>query len=223
MHPTELFDELKKQYELSSDSELADLVGLTPSRISQIRKGESNLTVRQLASYMRKAEERGRKQAFSSAIRPIVEMYPIEVVSSKQDKKWELLSTGKDNPIQQALRKHLEESKGIYVFYDSQGCAIYAGKTERQNLWKEMTSAYNRERSNHQVLFVDHPTTGTFKPAWEAPRQPKKRAVQLFRTASYFSAFEVSPELIPNLEAFIIRSFCNSLSNKKMERFTSTN
>ena len=220
MHPSELLDELTEKNGLHSDSELAGLIGLTPSRISQMRSRGAALTARQVASYIRKAEERGRSLAFHEPIRPIVEFFPIEVVSSKQDAKWELLPTGKSHPRNQTLRKCLENTQGLYMLYDSQGCAIYAGKTETQGIWKEMTSAFNRERSNHQALFVSHPTTGkTFSTAWERPKQPKKRVVYLHDTAHFFSAYEVVPELISKLEALVVRAFCNSLSNKKMEKF----
>jgi hypothetical protein len=220
MHPSELFDELKQRNFLGSDADLAKLIGLTSARISQMRSRNINLSVRQLASYIKKAEDRGRRLALVDPIRPVVEMYPINAVSSKQVAKWELLPTGKANPKNQAIRKLLESSQGLYLLYDSQGRAIYAGKTEKQNIWKEMTSAFNRERSNHQAFFVAHPTNGsTFSPAWETPRHPQKKVVYLYDTAHYFSAYEVVPELIPKLEALVVRAFCNSLSNKKMERF----
>ena len=220
MHPSEFFDELKKRNGLTSDTELASLIGLTSARISQMRTRKGNLTARQLASYIQKAEDRGRVLALTDPIRPIVEMYPISAVSSKQDAKWEMLPTGKTHPRNQIIRSILEKSQGIYLLYDSQGCAIYAGKTEKQNIWKEMNDAFNRERSNHQAFFVQHPNSGsTFSPAWETPRQPKKMVVYLYDTAHYFSAYEVTPSLIPKLEALVVRAFCNSLSNKKMEKF----
>ena len=220
MHPSELFDELKQRNGLGSDTELANLIGLTSARVSQMRSRNNNLSARQLASYIRKAGDRGHQLALADPIHPIVEMYPISAVSSKQDVKWELLPTGKANPRNQAIRKLLENVQGLYVLYDSQGCAIYAGKTEKQNIWKEMTNAFNRERSNHQAFFVDHPTNGsTFSPAWKTPRHPQKKVVYLYNTAHYFSAYEVVPALIPKLEALVVRAFCNSLSNKKMERF----
>jgi hypothetical protein len=185
-----------------------------------LRSGTNLLTARQVTSFLLKAAENATKAAFVDAIRPSVEMYRIEVVSSKQDAKWELLPTGKGDMRNQALRKHLESIRGVYFFFDSQGRAIYAGKTEKQNIWKEMTHAFNRERSNHQAFFVTHPTTGqSFAPAWEKPRQPRKQQVYLHDTAYYFSAYEVTGSLIPKLEAFIVRAFCNTLSNKKMETF----
>lgn len=220
MHPVELFNEVKKQYKLKSDLDVAEVLGLTSGRISQLRSGAKQLSVRQVTSFLLKAAENARKTAFVNAIRPSVEMYRIDVVSSRQDAKWELLPTNKRDTRNHALRKHLESIKGVYLFYDSQGRAIYAGKTEKQNIWKEMTHAFNRERSNHQAFFVSHPSTGqSFSPAWETPRQPRKQQVYLHDTAHYFSAYEVNGNLIPKLEAFIVRAFCNTLSNKKMETF----
>ena len=90
MHPSELLDELTEKNGLHSDRELARLIGLTPSRISQMRSRTTALTARQVASYIRKAEERGRSLAFCEPIRPIVEFFPIEVVPSRQDAKCEL-------------------------------------------------------------------------------------------------------------------------------------
>jgi hypothetical protein len=220
MYPAELFDELKKRNDFSSDSDVARLLGLTPARISQMRSRKHVLTARQIASYFQRSYTLGNKNAFVQPIRPIVEMYPIQAVMSKQDAKWEPLPTTKTHPRNRAIREHLEKSQGIYVFFDSLGCAIYVGKTEKQNIWKEMTNAFNRERSNHQTFVVAHPKTGaSFSPAWEKPRQPQKRVAYLYNTASYFSAYDVVDGLTPSLEALLVRVFCNSLSNKKMEKF----
>lgn len=148
-------------------------------------------------------------------------MYPIERTASRQDAKWEIIPSNKTNNTRQnELRSYLEKSKGIYFFYDSGGKIIYTGKTEKQTLWKEMNSAFNRERQAHTVFQVKHPTTGdSFKPAWKKLRQPRSRAVYLHDTANYFSVYEVSFELIGNLEAMIIRAMCNDISNVKMEKF----
>ncbi len=220
MNPNQLFDQLKAQYQISADSDLACCLGITSARISQIRIKNAPLTVRQLAVFIKKAAENAKCIAFVDAIRPIVEMFPIERHPYTQNAKWEILPTGHSHSKNQSLRTCLESSKGLYILYDSQGCAIYAGKTEHQNIWKEMTSAFNRERTSHQAFFVSHPTTGqAFSPAWETPRQPRKRLVYLYDTAHYFSAYEVAQGLIPKLEALVVRAFCNSLSNKKMETF----
>lgn len=220
MHPSELFDALKHRHDLKSDSDVASYIGLTPARVSQMRMRKGKLSTRQIVSYLEKAHDNGHKEAMELPIAPIVEMYPVKAVLSKQEKKWEPLPTGKSNPRNREIRKHLEEAAGIYALFDSLGCPIYVGKTEKQNLWKEMTNAFNRERSNHQTFIVQHPTTGaTFSPAWESPRQPVKRRAYLYKTAFFFSAYKVTPALIPKLEALLVRIFCNTLSNKKMEKF----
>ena len=71
----------------------------------------------------------------------------------------------------------------------------------------------------HRSFIVPHPTTGaSFEPAREKIRQPAKRVVFLHDTASFFSAYRVESGLISKLEALLVRVFCNTLTNKKMEK-----
>ena len=222
MYAHALFDDLKAAHDYNSDSDLARLIGLTPGRISQMRMREHVLTTRQVVSYLAKAEERGKKMALESIVKPIVEMYPIDATPSKQDRFWEVLPTRKTDIRNVQIRAFLAKAQGIYILYDSLGCAIYVGKTLTQGIWKELNNAFNRERSNHQAVFVSHPTTGTtFKPTWESPRQPKSKQVYLYDTAHYFSAYDVTAAAIGDLEALLVRAFANNLSNKKMEKFSS--
>lgn len=220
MHPVHLFDELMIKYGVSTDADIASILSLTPGHVSQLRKSEKELTARQIVSFMQKVGKYTRADAFADSIKPVVEMYKIAKESSAQGKKWEVLLTGEGSVRSNAIRKHLELVQGIYAFFDSQGIAIYVGKTVKRNLWAEMKDAYNRERSNHKIVVVSHPTTGdSFVPAWQKKRAPTIKQAYLYDTASYFSAYEVAPELIPKLEAFATRVFCNTLSNKKMENF----
>lgn len=161
------------------------------------------------------------KRAVKNAVRPIVELCAIEKITSRQEANWEIIpSTKAKYPRQYELRQYLEGAKGIYFFYDSGGKILYTGKTEKQTLWKEMNNAFNRERQAHKVYQVDHPKRGTsFIPAWKKIRQPRSRVVCLHDSAKYFSVYEVSPQLIANLEAMIIRAFCNDVSNVKMEKY----
>lgn len=221
MKPRELLNTLKRKFNVDTDVAIGKIIGLTGGRLSQWRSSRRQLTTRQVASLIKRTSELAEKRAVKSAIRPIVELYPIERTSSPQDAKWEIIPSDKtENPRQNKLRAYLENSKGIYFFYDSGGKIIYTGKTEKQTLWKEMKSAFNRERQAHTVFKVKHPTTGaSFKPAWKKLRQPRIRVVYLHDTAQYFSVYEVSSELIGNLEAMIIRAVCNDVSNIKMEKF----
>lgn len=215
MLPHEFLDELKDQNNIRSDSDLSDFLNISPGRVSQLRSMRHDLNAKQACNLLSSAID----SALENAIRPIVEMYPIERTASKHDMKWELLPT-KNNDRNNAIRKYLERTQGIYILYDSLRCAIYTGKTVERNIWSEMTNAFNRERSHHKSFIINHPTTGSkFSPARDQPRQPVERVVYLYDTALYFSAYEIAPSLISKLEALLVRAFCNSLSNKKMEKF----
>ena len=185
------------------------------------RNTNRNISTRQVATLVKRSSRLAEKKAVKSSIRPIVEFYPIDKSESQQSVRWEILpSDSVEYPLQYELRTYLEKLQGIYFFYDSGGRIIYTGKTEAQSLWKEMNSAFNRERQAHKVFKVKHPTNvDSFKPAWEKLRQPRSRVVYLYQTAKFFSVYEAAPGLIGNLEAMIIRAFCNDVSNVKMEKF----
>ncbi|WP_456403832.1 hypothetical protein [Hydrogenimonas sp.] len=108
-----------------------------------------------------------------------------------------MIPSDKNNNLREyKLRKYLEDAKGVYFFYDSSGKIIYTGKTEKQTLWAEMKSIFNRERQARAVFQVKHPTTGvSFDPAWKKLTQPRSRVVYLHETANYFSVYEVSDDL----------------------------
>jgi hypothetical protein len=220
MKAIELFDKLKNDFDLKTDSDLAKLLGLTSGRLSQLRKSNSKLSTRQVVGMLKRTATFAKKKALRSAIRPIVELYPIRRTSSRQEKKWEIISSDKGKHSKESsLRKYLEKARGIYFYYDSGGKILYTGKTEKQTLWKEMNGAFNRERQTNKVYLVKHPSTGkTFTPAWKKLRQPKNEVVFLHDIAQFFSVYEVAPEIISNLEAMIIRALCNNLSNVKMEK-----
>ena len=221
MKPKELIDKLKSTFDVGTDAAVGKLVGLTGGRLSQWRSDRGKLTTRQVASLIKRTAELAKKRTVKTAIRPIVELYPVEKTSSRQDAKWEIIPSNKaKHPCQHELRKYLERKRGIYFFYDSGGKILYTGKTEKQTLWKEMKGAFNRERQAHKVYQVKHPKTGaSFTPAWKKQRQPRSKVIYLHDTAKFFSAYEVTPELIGNLEAMIIRSLCNDVSIIKMEKF----
>ena len=77
-------------------------------------------------------------------IAPVVEMYPIEAVLSKQEKVG-AASNGQVKHAESWIRKHLEAAAGIYALFDSLWLPDLRGQDRRkQNLWKEMTNAFNR-------------------------------------------------------------------------------
>jgi hypothetical protein len=101
--------------------------------------------------------------------------------------------------------KTLEASQGVYAFYDTQGEIIYCGKTVGNNLLSEMGQAYKLKRTQYKRRFA---LNGEIRLV----------NLKLIDTAAYFSAYCVDPDLISNLEAFVIRIAPNNLINRKIEK-----
>lgn len=140
---------------------------------------------------------------------------------SKREASWQIFDGGKDALLYaQGFKAALEDSFGIYVFYDSRGQALYVGKAREQTLWKEMNLAFNRKRDVQTIALLHHPERNQeFKPGYEKLRQPKDTKLELFDLAWYFSAYSVHDGMIDDLEALMVRSFANNLLNVRMETF----
>lgn len=233
MNGTDLLDELSKRIKKRlgvgtiTDRVLADEIGVTARNLALLRDRE--LTPRQVVNLIDQAEKRGSESTIAQAISPIVEFFHIDHAESKQGAKWELFSdSGADgkHPYLTGLKKRLESTRGIYLFYDSRGRAIYAGKTRHQTLWKEMNLVFNKESGNVQNIFrVSHPTSPTsrktYRDAEDGARLIRNQYVALHEIATYVSAYEIADELIGKLEALIVRAFANDLLNVRMEKFDS--
>lgn len=223
----DLIAQIKRKNGLKTDSQVAKFLGLTSAAVAQWQSPGKNLTPLQMAQAITRVDEKSRKEATLKAhettIRPIVEFFPLDPTESSQGAKWELFETGKEaSRMLNGLRKKLSNSHGIYIFYDSRGRALYAGKANRTKLWAEMKSAFNRSRDTNQVYRVPHPERDQeFLTATEKLRQPTMTAQKLCDLASYVSAFEIDNGMIDNLEALIVRAFANDLLNKNMEKFSS--
>jgi hypothetical protein len=150
------------------------------------------------------------------AIRPIIEFYPLTKTATSHGVKWNILDPKSQR--MKLVRVELKAAHGIYVFYNSQCHAIYVGKANKLSLWRELKNAFNRKREAQIVWKVKHPLTGnSFIPAYIIKRRIKKRHVYLHEIASFLSVYEVGDRLIDNLEAILLRTFPNELSNAKME------
>jgi hypothetical protein len=127
------------------------------------------------------------------------------------------------HPYLAGLKRELEAHRGVYVFYDSRGRALYVGKTKSQSLWKEINLAYNRDRDPRlqSILRVQHPERRQdFRTSDEMRRQIRPINVRLHELAQYVSAYQVADEMIGDIESLLIRSFPNDLLNKKIENLT---
>jgi len=219
MKAVELIAALKKKLGKSTQGEVAEAIGLSMNTLSTWNKHNKDLTPDQVASALVKARAAAVAESQFHTIKPIVEHFPIEPNESKRQAGFELFdkSAGKRNG---GLKKALENASGIYIFYDSRGQALYAGKAKEQSLWSEMNRAFNRDREVQKFKLIEHQTESEeFIPAYEKGRQHRPTELRLHCLARYFSAYAVDDGMVNDLEALLVRGFANDLLNVKMERF----
>lgn len=220
--PTLVID-LKKKFKVRTDKQLAEKLGNSHAGVQLIKKKPA-VTSRQAVSLIRKASDRGSTSSVSNAISPVVEFYPITPRASMgggNDVFNPDDTDGQPHDYKVGLKGELKKHKGIYVFFDSRGQAMYVGRTNKQTLWKELNLAFNRQRGDVQsIKRVNHPTRNQpYKTSGEKLRSIVDRPVPLADLAHYFSAYAVEPPLIKSLEAMLIRCFANNVLNIKMESF----
>lgn len=221
MKAIDLIAELKRKFTISTDRALAARLGMTEIALGNWKKRTEPLSVRQIANAIDKASRIAVAHSQQSMIRPIVEFFPIERASVGSNGKYAVMRSGTGaGKHRNGLKAELEAAKGLYIFYDTRGKALYAGQTKRQNLWKEMNLAFNRDRSAQVMTLVKHPTNDVpFVAANKKVRQPTDVNLKLHDLAAYFSAIEVTDAAIDDLEALLVRVFPNDLLNFKMEKF----
>lgn len=219
MDTQSLLDKLKTKFDLDSDEELAERIGVPLSQIKGWKKRE-DITETIVANLIVKAVERGGEIALKDSIKPIVEFFPINITESKRSGKFEILTSDSDEDVYEVqMKNYLKKHNGIYLFYNSTGHVIYVGKAQKQSLWAEMNSAFNRDRKDNQSAYlVIHDSKGDFIPAFEKTKDIANYSVFLHHVARYFSAYSVCDALINNLEAFLIRAIPNDVTNTRMEK-----
>lgn len=206
-----------------TDSVLAKSIGVTPAQLANYRG--KIITPRQVANLAERYSKEKERQLVENAVAPIVEFLQIDLTESRHGAKWEIFriknEEGIEHPYFVGLRRNLETKHGIYIFHDSRGRAIYAGKAQRLSLWDEMNNAFNRDRGEVQnIKRVAHPSNRVvYREYKDQQRQILKQSVPLHEVASYCSAYEVSDHLIAKFEALIVRAFANDLLNVRMENF----
>lgn len=226
MTGTELIEQLKQQYRTGekavSDAALCDALGITRPALKSL-KDRQELTSAEVAKLMLKASSTAVDDGQSDAITPIVEFFPLDKCETSHGVNWRLFSTmvdGVEHPYRRGLRDLLDSHYGIYLFHDSRGRALYAGKAKRQTLWVEMNAAFNSSRALQNVRMVAHPERRQdFRSSDELRRKIKPISVSLPEVAMFMSAYSVTDRLINDLESLLIRSFPNDLLNIRMENF----
>ena len=220
----QLIPAVKEKIGLDTDKKVAEALGMSQPSLQKWKAKKSGITSRQIVNSISAARKAAKNEAHSELLRPIVEFFPLDVVLSRGGGKYELFPTikGEDGANRQKkdLRKILEQSNGVYIFYDTRGMAAYVGKAENQSLWNELKSVFNRKRKSQEVYRVNHPERNQeFKPAHRKERQILKQQVLLGDIAAYVSVYEVDKIMINSLEALLVRGFANDLLNVRMEKF----
>ncbi len=142
------------------------------------------------------------KHAIRNSYNPVVEIEPIN--AQKKNTKYEIVFERKIKWLDKIKEKG---SCGIYIFYDSRGKAVYAGRSvneSKQSLWAEMNDAFNRERFPQEIVCSEK-------------GKLKRVPYFLYEAALYVSVYLVHEFAIKDFEALLIRSFPNDLTNIRME------
>jgi len=203
-------------------NQLARRLGTTGANLWRWMQPGRTITPLQVANLVATAMGHARLTAEREAIEPIIEFFDLEPDESRRGRRVELFSPSlaERHPYLRGLREQLKQHRGIYIFYDSRGRALYAGKASRRSLWGEMKSAFNRERDVQKIKQVRHPHNRVpFLSSKEKVRQIRAEEVVLYDLAKYASAYAVPPGLIGTLEALLVRGFANDLLNVRMEHF----
>lgn len=223
MQAAELLRHLSRKMGAVKDAELASLLGISTPVLAYWRKETTKLSALQIANAIHKSRTFAQRHIHANAIKAIVEFFPIDPVTVGRTETMYAVFDGDASAgkHKKGLRDQLVAAKsGLYIFYDTRGRALYAGQTKKQNIWKEMNLAFNRNRSAQVMTLVRHPKNDVeFRPANLKVRQPTDCNLKLHDLAAYFSAYEIIPEMVDDLEALLVRAFPNDLLNLKMERF----
>ena len=205
----------------ATDRAVAARLGMSITSLANW-KSRPQVTAPQMARLMLSIERASETRAHSGTIRPIVEFFQVSRAQIREGENFRIFrvedDSGEKQPYLSGLKAELEAHHGIYLFYDSRGRGLYAGKARAQNLWKEINLAFNRDRSVQNILRVNHlESRKDFRTSDEITRQIRPSNVRLHELAEYVSAYRVADAMIGNLESLLIRAFPNDLLNKRIE------
>ena len=228
------FEKVKQTRDLKTDTELANYLGASPVNVAHWRKTGMSPTilVNVLEKFERATVGRANERYKSELIHPIVEFLPIaRTPANEKMEKWLLFRIEKDGtriPFLEGLKKRLEVTdSGAYIFYNSSGIPLYVGQVGRtvktskktNNLWNELTDAFNRQGLTRVIYGDPVNYDEEFRTVRErGPKvMPTKKKRRLCEVATSFSAYEVAPGMAGTIEALLIRVTANMLFNDRME------
>ena len=127
MQASALLAALSKKLNTNSQTELAKVLGVSVQTLINWKNRGEDLSPTQIASAITKSCEVARNRAHFDAIKPIVEYYEIDAI--EKGTGWQIFDGGDNDTLHaRGLRSALAEASGVYIFYDSRGKSIYAGK-----------------------------------------------------------------------------------------------
>jgi len=223
MNGKEFVEKLKQEFQCDTDSQLAEVLGRSVPSIS-IWKKNNNISPMVAARAMRELAKRAeddtevevlrkelRDRQVAHSISTLIEYAPISPYHKTGNKQAQIKATDGFGHLR--IRATLEHKQGIYIYYSSLCRPIYVGKANITELWTECNNAFNRELKG-DLCKVNHPTENQKKPK---NLRLSRHAIKVYEVATYLSAYEVDDALVDKVEALMIRSFINELSNVKVE------
>ena len=147
---------------------------------------------------LKNALRKFENQKLSSAVAPVVEFHKLNFDHGHN------VDTLRRRIDDEVVIENLKRTPGIYAFYETQGRLVYVGKTEKNNLFQEMTQRYAGKKVPFRVL---------------KGGKAKQENASIKDVATYFSAYKVHDHLISNVEALLTRIIINNASNLRVESF----
>ncbi|WP_281648581.1 helix-turn-helix transcriptional regulator [Parendozoicomonas sp. Alg238-R29] len=180
-----LLEVLEDQFGKVTQAELAEAIGVTQGTISNwMSSGPPKNKLHEIVNFF---------QGFhaSNMVKPVIEFEAISPV-----KRGESYTFFPDKKNVKNLSGKIKGIKGIYIFYNSSGHAIYLGKSEvcvfgeaRKRLSAPLNLPVYNPKKSHEPLVAEQ--------------------------ALFISAYSIAEvEAIKNIESFMLRAFANDLNNK---------
>lgn len=188
-----LRDVAKQTYGIRTQTEIARFFHLHQPQVANF-SAKNSAGKRVILNAIKILLSQSNKQFLSKFITPIFELKRITPVKRGTQYK---LRPNAENADE--LKEPLRHKFGCYIFFDSFGRPFYVGKANRMELYNEIT-----QRLKRKVEYYNHDL--------------RKVKAEQGEFVAFLSAYEINPKsFIDKIEALLIRSFANVITNKRIE------
>lgn len=197
----ELMNALLDSLKLIFKDDYFEATGLTLPTETNWRNGSTKPQQNKLNEMMEKIDSYYNRKFESKSKNLIRTIYNFErIYPEKVEKTVWRIHKQKDGTELKEIRDKLTDIVGVYLLYDSSGRLVYVGKTEKQDLYSEITQ---RLRTKQIKLVLTN---------------RKRESVLLGEIVNYLTCYEIADKnIIGQIEALLIGSDPNTFSNIKME------